>query len=152
MWQRKHIFIKLFAIAAGLVCIAYLVAPPSEDWCTGVGYLPANRATISVHPLKVIVEPFLGRHQVFAIFQMEREKCPPGEPVILTVVGAGKYCEATDSIGQHFEGLEASSGYYLSKHYIRTRTALWLTIQGVLDPLKQPQNWTITYVDSSLLK
>jgi hypothetical protein len=85
---------------------------------------------------------------VYGIFQLEREKCPPNQPVVLTVLAAGKYCETADTDQvQTFEGIEAPPGYYLSKHYIRTRTALWLSIQGLLDQLKQPRNWTLTYVE-----
>ena len=146
MHKRKHILLGLVLIAVGLVCIAHLLKPPLEDWCSGVGYLPANRSTTSVHAVKVVVEPLLGRHQVYAIFQLDREKCPPGKPVILTVVGAGKYCEAANSIGQQFEGIEAAPRYYLSQHYIRTRTAIWLSLQGLFNQLKQPQSWTLTYV------
>ncbi|WP_333481056.1 hypothetical protein [Allocoleopsis sp.] len=134
-------------MSVGLASITHLLEPPLEDWCSGVGYLPANHATTSVHAVKVIVEPFLGRHQVYAIFQLDREKSPPGKPVILTVVGAGKYCESTNPIGQQFEGIEAAPGYYLSQHYIRTRTAIWLSLQGMFKQLKQPQSWTLTYIE-----
>lgn len=48
-------------------------------------------------------------------------------------------------ISQHLEGIEAAPGYYLTKHYIRTRTALWLTTQELLNQLKQPRNWMLTY-------
>jgi len=143
--KRKLIFLGLLLMAVGLVSIAHLFKPPLEDGCTGVGYLSSNRAITNVHAVKVVVEPLLGRHQVYGIFQLDREKCPPGQPVILTVVGAGKYCEATNPVGQQFEGIEAAPGYYLSQHYIRTRTAVWLSIQGMLEQLKQPQNWTLTY-------
>jgi len=76
------------------------------------------------------------------------EKCPPGEPVLLRVNNAGNYCKNAgfDGLFQELEGLEAPSGYYLSKHYMRTRTTLWLITQGVLDQLRQPRNWTLTYV------
>ena len=136
-------------MAVGLVSIVHLLEPPIEDWCTGVGYLPANRPTTNVHAVKVVVEPFLGRHQVYAIFQLDREKSPPGKPVILKVADAGTYCEAAGSGGllQQLDGVEANPGYYLSQHYIRTRTAIWLSLQGLFKQLKQPQNWTLTYVE-----
>lgn len=136
-------------MTVGLVCLAHLLEPPLEDWCTGVGYLPANRPTKSVHAVKVVVEPLLGRHQVYAIFQLDRKKSPPGKPVILTVASAGTYCEAAGSGGlfQQFDGVEASPGYYLSRHYIRTRTAIWLSFQGMFKQLKQPQSWTLTYIE-----
>jgi hypothetical protein len=148
LWKRKLIFTGILLTTVGIVLFAYLLAPPLDDWCSGVGYLPSNRPSTSVHALKVVVEPLQGRHEVYGIFQLEREKCPPNQPVVLTVLAAGKYCETagTDQV-QNFEGIEVLPGYYLSKHYIRTRTALWLSIQGLLDQLKQPRNWTLTYVE-----
>ncbi len=148
MPKRKLIFTWILLITIGIVLAGYLLAPPLDDWCTGEGYLPSNRPTTSVHALKVVVKPFEGRHEVYAIFQLDREKCPPARPVILTVGGAGKYCE-TSGVYQmeEFEGIKPPPGYYLSQHFIRTRTALWLTIQGLLDQLKQPYNWTLTYTD-----
>lgn len=146
MPKRKLPFTWVLLTTVAIALGAYLLTPPLDDWCTGIGYLPSNRPTTSVHAVKVVVEPFQGRHEVYGIFQLEREKCPPGKPVILTVLGAGKYCEtaAVDQI-QDFAGIEVRPGYYLSKHYIRTRTALWLTIQGLLDQLQQPGNWTLSY-------
>lgn len=146
-WNRKLIFVWVLLITAGLVYSIHLLEPPVEDFCSGLGYLPSNRATTSVHAINVVVEPLLGRHQAYAIFQLRSEKCPPGKRVVLTVVGAGKYCETVNPIGQGFEGIEAASGYYLSRHYIRTRTALWLTVRGLSAQLKQLQSWMLTYAE-----
>lgn len=67
---------------------------------------------------------------------------------MLTVTHVGKYCELTNYIGQNFEEIAVPNEYYLSQHFIRTRTALWLTIQGLLEELRQPDNWTLTYAES----
>ncbi len=152
MWQRKLIFTSVLLITVGLVYSVHLLESPLEDWCTEIEYLPSNRPTTSVHALKVVTEPLLGRHQVYGIFKLSIEDCPLGQPVVLTVVGAGKYCEKAGPGGllQHFEGVEAPPGYYLTRHYIRTRTAWWLTIQGLLDQLSQPRNWTLTYAKENL--
>jgi hypothetical protein len=144
LWKRKLIFILILVTTVGLVLCVHLLKPPLDDHCSGVGYLSSNRTT-TVHAIKVVVEPFLGQHQVYGIFQLSLEDCPPGQPVILTVVGAGKYCEIVNNLGQHFEGIEVGSKYYLTKHYIRTRTAISLSIKGLLSELKQPRNWTMTY-------
>ena len=145
MRNRKLIFTWVLVVTVGLIYSVHLLEPPRQDWCTGLEYLPSNRPTTSVHPIKVVVEPWLGRHQIYGIFQIESKRCYFGKPAVLTVVGAGKYCEGVYIFGQHLEGIEAPPGYYLTKHYIRTRTALRLTTQGLLNQLKQPRNWTLTY-------
>jgi hypothetical protein len=77
-----------------------------------MGYLPSDRPTTNVHALKIVVEPLLGRHQVYGIFRLPIEMCPPGHPLILTVRHAGKYCEnaGSDGLIQKFAGLEAPLG------------------------------------------
>lgn len=146
MWKRKFIFPWVLLTAVGIIYIANLLKPPLDHWC--IGYVSSNPAATSIHPLRVVVEPMLGRHRVYGIFMLPIEECPPGEPVLLTVRDAGNYCENAGFQGlvQHLEGLEAPTGYYLTRHYMRTRTTLWLITHGLLGQLEQPRNWTLTYV------
>jgi hypothetical protein len=146
--KRRFIFTLVLLSLVGIFPIAYYLQQAFNEQCTGVGYLPANHATSSIHPLKVVVEPFQGQHQVYAIFRLDKEKTPPSQSVVLTVTHLVKYCESTNYIGQDFAEIAVPNQYYLSQHYIRTRTALWLTIQGLLKELKQPENWTLTYAES----
>lgn len=143
--KQTFVFILVIIAAIGFIWCIQLLKPPSEDFCTGEGYLPSNSPLESIHAIKVVIEPWLGEHQVYGIFQINSHKSPPGHPVILTVVGAGKYCETTNPISQHFQGIDAAPGYYLTKHYVRTRSVLWSGIHGLLNQLRQPQNWTLTY-------
>jgi len=147
LWKQKLIFTWVLLPLLGMIYSIYLLKPPVEDWCSVSGYLPANRPTASVHALKVVVKPWLGQHHIYGVFMLSAEKCRPGQPVILTVRNAGNYCENSGPEGpfQNFEGIEAPSGYYLTRHYIRTRTALWLSIQGLFNQLRLPRNWTLTY-------
>jgi hypothetical protein len=146
--KRQFIFALVLLSLVGIVAIAYYLQQALDEQCTGVGYLPENQPTTSIHPIKVVVEPFDGQHQVYGIFRMEKEKSPSSQPVVLTVTHVGKYCELTNYIGQNFEEIAVPNEYYLSQHYIRTRTALWLATQGLLEELKQPDNWTLTYAES----
>lgn len=150
MWKRQLIFTIVLLTTVGIISLTHFLEAPLEDWCTTANYLPSNRPTTSVHAVKVVVNPLHGRHQAYGIFMVPREKCFLGKPVVLTVIGAGHYCEVAGSFGKevrHFQGVDAPPGYYLTRHYIRTRTTLWLTTQGYLDRLKQHHNWTLTYVE-----
>lgn len=147
MLKRKLIFMILLLTTVGIISLADYLEPPLDDQCTGVGYLPPNRPTQSIPAVKVVVEPFFSRHQVYGIFRLSRKNNPPGLPVIFAVTGAGKYCENTGDLGQSFEGIEVPGEYYLSRHYIRTRTSLWLSFHGLLEELRKPHNWTLTYTE-----
>ena len=148
MRKRRLISTLVLISVVGIVAITYSLQQTLDEQCTGVGYLPANLSTTSIHPLKVVVEPFHGQHQVYGIFRLEKAKVPPNQPVILTVNHVGKYCESTTYVGQNFAEITLADQYYLSQHYIRTRTALWLTIRRLLDELRQPNSWTLTYTES----
>ncbi len=150
MWKRKLIFTIFLLTTVGIIFLAHFLEVPQEDWCTTANYLPSNRPTTSVHAVKVVIEPLQGRHQSYGIFMLPIDKCPLGNPVVLTVTDVGNYCEAAGSFGKevrHFEGVDAPPGYYLSRHYIRTRTALRLSTKGLLNRLRQPHNWTLTYAE-----
>jgi hypothetical protein len=147
--KRLFIFILVAILSlVGIVTIAYYLKQTVDEQCTGVGYLPENLSKTSIHPIKVVVEPFDGQHQVYAIFRLDQAKSPPSLPVVLTVIHAGKYCESTNYLGQNFAEIAVPNQYYLSQHYIRTRTALWLTVQGLLGELRKPSNWILTYAES----
>jgi hypothetical protein len=146
--KRQLIFTLVLLSLVGIVALTHYLQQAADEQCTGVGYLPANLSTTSIHPLKVVVEPFQGQHQVYGIFRLEKAKIPPNQPVILTVNHVGKYCESTIYLGQNFAEIAVPNQYYLSQHYIRTRTAIWLTMRRLLEELKQLENWTLTYTES----
>lgn len=148
MRKRRLISTLVLISVVGIVAITYSVQQTVDEQCTGVGYLPADLSTTSIHPIKVVVEPFQGQHQVYGIFKIKKQKSPYNQPVVLTVSHVGKYCEFTNYIGQNFEEITVYNEYDLSQHFIRTRTALWLTIQGLLGELRKPDNWILTYSES----
>ncbi|MBE9009913.1 hypothetical protein IQ250_06805 [Pseudanabaenaceae cyanobacterium LEGE 13415] len=102
----------------------------------------ANSANV-VYPEKVVVEPWQGRHNVFATF-----KVPDGykatDIVVVTVAGSHPYCgivmpysPSGTSIDQRVFG------------WFRTRTALWLMTKGQLSQLEQPTNWKLVVIKNS---
>jgi hypothetical protein len=131
----------------GISLLAHRLQEPLDGRCTGLGYLESNRPTTTVPALKVVVKPWLGRHQVYGIFPLPFEKCNRSEPVLLTIKGVGNYCQRAKYTNphQHFEGIDAPPGYALTRYPLRTRTTLLSTSKGLLGQLKQPQNWTVTY-------
>ncbi len=148
MEKRQLIFTLVLLSLVGIIAGTHYLQQAVDEQCSGVGYLPADLSTTSIHALKVVVEPFQGQHQVYGIFRLEKAKIPPNQPVVLTVNHVGKYCESTTYLGQNFAEIAVPEQYYLSQHYIRTRTALWLTIRRLLEELRQPDSWTLTYTES----
>lgn len=145
--KRQLFFTIVLLTIVAITQLADRLQEPFDRRCTRLGYLASNRPTTTVHALKVVVKPWLGRHQVYGIFPLPFEKCNRSEPVLLTIVGAGNYCERAKytEANHRFEGIETPPGHTLTRYYLRTRTTWWLTSEGLLEQLKQPHNWTVTY-------
>jgi hypothetical protein len=94
------------------------------------------------HPNKVVVQPWNGRHNVYAIFMLPNE-IKRGKTLIVNIPGGGTYCGAMERVGTSFEGVEAEPGHYLVKASLRTRTSTLLIARGFLKQLKDPRNWNL---------
>ena len=146
--RKGQLFFTIVLLTmVGITQLVHRLQEPLDGRCTGLGYLASNRPTTTVHALKVVVKPWLGRHQVYGIFPLPFEKCNRSEPVLLLIKGVGTYCQRAKYTNphQHFEGIDAPPGYALTRYPLRTRTTLLSTTKGLLGQLKQPQNWTVTY-------
>jgi hypothetical protein len=96
-------------------------------------------------PEKVVFQPWLGQHNVYAIFMIPQEYRYdylfrlhlPGEDTRCGVIKQANQSVIAD--------VDAKPGYYLLTGYLNTRIALRLILQGHLNQLKQPQNWQLGY-------
>jgi hypothetical protein len=137
----------------GYVALALAGAISASGWFWQAGLLKDNQcderryplgdSLVTVPALKVVIEPWAGRHHVYALFALP-ETCWPGRPMALTVTGVGRFCDSAQSLGSQQEGVTAPPGHYLMRGYIHTRTALWLLLRGQGDRLRQPGNWTLS--------
>jgi hypothetical protein len=100
----------------------------SHDWS----------ANETIAPSKIVVEPWKGRHHVYAEFQLPAGKFVSDRAKV-SLASVGEFC------GGVTEGstTEASMGQTTAIARLRTRTALWLMLQGKLDELKVAKNWQL---------
>lgn len=100
-----------------------------------------NSTITTIHPTNVVVEPWQGRHNIFAVFQVPQGFQP--NPSFIVMVNGIPYCGYVESTGSEFNDLmitpAQASQPVLAK--FRTRTALWLITKGQGEHLKQSQNW-----------
>lgn len=94
------------------------------------------------HPAKVVVKPWNGRHNVYAVFMLPNT-VKSRKSLIINIPGVGTYCGASERVGTSFEGVEAKPGYYLVKASLQTRTTTLLIARGYLNYLRDPQNWNL---------
>jgi len=95
----------------------------------------AQSSTDYIHPEKVVVEPWQGRHNVFATFKIPNGY-QPSSVFVVTLKGSHPYC-GTVVPQSNSQGDRQAVGKF------RTRTTLWLMSKGQMDELEQPSNWKL---------
>lgn len=103
-----------------------------------------NAVNTQVHPDKIVLKPWKGRHHAHAVFILPSED-KSSKMLVVHIPGAGTFCGGRNNydIGTQFEGIQAKPGYYLIKTNFRTRTAIWLMARGFATQLQDSQNWRL---------
>ena len=123
--------------------VAWLLSkPPSRDCQIGNSLSPQE-----IHASRVVVQPWLGRHEVYGIFVIPlRFRSSRTYTGTLWVDGfKDQFAPDGQFLDQHEEGVVVEPGNYLMRGYIPTRVALWFLFTGQLDELRSPCNWTIEF-------
>lgn len=93
-------------------------------------------------PYRVVIQPWNGRHNVYAVFMLPKGVKPRGS-LLVKIPNVGMYCGRTQRLGSSYEGIQAKPGYYLMKANLKTRTSALLIARGYLNQLKDPNNWNL---------
>lgn len=145
MRKRPIIYILFTLSLIGILGCSYawkkLPLFPCEKW----GFIDSTSSKYYIHPEKIVIEPWRGKHHVYGIFMI-----PNGyiHDRIITVKIPGKqtYCGNLLFPSNTYAGIDAKPGHHLMKGYLQTHTALELIFQGKGNQLKQPSNWSVGYV------
>lgn len=147
----KRIILPLAAstlILASLALLNGFTLPrkPSEaSRCPRAALVASKTTSQRLHPQKVVVKPWKGRHQVYGVFVLPNGY-QANKAVVVNIEGESPYCSGTPILVKRdeFQGVQATAGERIVVAYFRTRTASWLIAQGKADRLKQPQNWSLS--------
>lgn len=104
-----------------------------------------SRGGIAYPPLKIAVKPWLGRHQVYAIFKIPLGQFPQGV-LKVNIEGLGALCGGVTQVsfgGSEIDGQSPDAGHYLIKAHLRTRVFIWIFVRQGMDGLKDPKNWAL---------
>ena len=145
---RVVTYIIIFLLSLSLIT---LWMPLDDTDCSAERFLASKAQKFQVHATKVVVQPWLGEHNVYAIFMVpDKYKEPPF--FNLTVKGLGSFCEKPFGNSQFYDDIFAEPGTHLVRDYIRTRLALRLIIQGLYFQLNDKSNWSLTYPEENSAK
>lgn len=100
--------------------------------------LPNNIAPQSLKPSKVVIQPWRGRHHVYAEFDLPPQGYLINNQFRVNLDALGDFCGGISALPSSEPG---KNGRAIA--HFRTRTALWLIAQGKLNALNQPDNWQL---------
>jgi hypothetical protein len=136
-------FRRVFVVASTMTC---LLAMPSMNHC-----LAEDRTldgdVYHAHPVKVVVQPWLGQHHVFGVFVVPmRYRSGKNYQGMLSVLGfQDALAPDWQPLERRMEGHTVAQEHYLIRGYIPTRFALWLVLTGQFKALRDPHNWTLEF-------
>jgi hypothetical protein len=99
--------------------------------------LPNNIQPQSLKPSKIVIQPWKGRHHVYAEFALPPQGYLMDNQFRVNLDSLGDFC---GGISTPFTS-PGQSGIAIA--HLRTRTTLWLIAQGKLGALNQPENWQL---------
>lgn len=94
------------------------------------------------YPMKLVVEPWRGEHNVYAIFALPEEYLYTSRQAQMLVKGTGTQWDVTIA-NPALYNLTTPDGYFLVIGFFRTRVALWRFVTGSFDQLQDPCNWVL---------
>lgn len=99
--------------------------------------LPNNIVPQSLKPNKIVIEPWKGRHHVYAEFEVPSEGYLVNHQFRVNLDSLGDFCGGISTLPNE----PGQKSIAIAR--FRTRTALWLIAQGKLNALNQPENWQL---------
>ncbi len=146
----------ILAITVGTVCLfgAYLTwlrwqpNPPSCISSTSSVVLKDPNQVLEVQAVKVVVEPWKGKHRVYGIFMVPDAYKNSRKYLLTMTVGNWYKFNPVDRTShlQSFEGVQAKPGHYLVRNFLPTRVALWFWMTGQFTNLEQSCNWSLQVI------
>jgi hypothetical protein len=141
---RLMIAIGAAAGIAWLVTAAGLSAHRPETGC-GDGTWPHSNGHV-VLASKVVVQPWYGRHHVYAIFKIPDRYSDAAYSATLSVRGVEVASALSlTSLDVHGEIIVTEPGYHLKHGHLQTRSAMWSFLTGHFRNLRAPCNWALVF-------
>jgi hypothetical protein len=102
--------------------------------------LPNNIIAKSLKPNKIVIQPWKGRHHVYAEFVLPPQGYLINDQFRINLDSLGDFCGGISAV----PGEPGQNGTAIAR--LRTRTTLWLIAQGKLDALSKPENWQLDII------
>ncbi len=114
----------------------------NSSLCTDMTSSSNQPNNLQFHPIKVVVEPWRGEHNVYALFAVPDQYRHGNHFGKMLVKGTDTAWEVTYTDGLKY-GTATPEGHFLLIGFFRTRLTLWYWLSGRFAELQQPCNWTL---------
>ncbi|MFM7405728.1 MAG: hypothetical protein ACKO3K_03410 [Cuspidothrix sp.] len=141
--RKSQIFYILFSFTlVAIIFLSYffkqLPTVPCENW----GFASIKTTKYYIHPDKIIVKPWLGQHNIYAIFTVSQGNLY--DNFITVNLGNNHiFCGNISRLPYSQDGVIAKPGYDLAKGYLHTRTAIKFILAGKINEIKKASNWQL---------
>ncbi len=137
--HRIWLYLLVLTIAGGMVGGEQKVISD----CFGSTLSPSHGPRLPLHPQRVVVEPWKGRHNVYALFIVPNGH-QPDEFVSIALTNGQTYCGHTEVLNHpQVINLSVPPNHYVVRGMLRTRTTIGLLSEGRKAELERPENWTL---------
>jgi hypothetical protein len=111
--------------------------------CSGSSLSLSHGPRLPLHPQQVVVEPWKGRHNVYALFLVPNGY-QPDEFVAIALANSQTYCGHTEVLDNpQAMNFPVPPEHYAVRGMLRTRTTIGLLSEGRKAELERPENWTL---------
>ncbi|PZO43474.1 MAG: hypothetical protein DCF19_05925 [Pseudanabaena frigida] len=150
VFQRKIFLASIAILAIGVVFILTTISWSTNtnslnenfSLCSAMPETPDSTNRLEFHPIKIVVEPWRGEHNVYGIFAIPLQYKDISYRSKMLVKGTDNAWDATPTDGVKY-GLTTPEGYFLLVSFFRTRLTLWYLVTGRFKELQQPCNWKL---------
>ncbi|MDB9374679.1 hypothetical protein [Nodularia sphaerocarpa] len=147
--MRKQILyilflLSLFSVLGFSEISTYISEKRPIVSCQQWGFNRTQGEKYYAHPDKLVVEPWRGQHNVYAIFVIPTGYKSDGLFTV-SIPGSQTYCGRFQNIGKVLSGVDQPRSYTKIRGFLNTRIAVKLIAQGKLSELKEPDNWRLGY-------
>jgi len=113
--------------------------------CKNTSFLETNQEVFYASPMTIVVQPWLGRHNVYGLFILPNEHRLQ-YPILLSVKQAGRYRKEARMVKVNIDrDYPVPSDHYVLRVHLKTRVAILMILRGLSSQLKNPSNWSIAY-------
>jgi len=113
--------------------------------CIDAKEIAVDTRIYKTNPARVVVEPWLGAHNVYALFVLPNKyfKSFSEYETLVTVRGSDEPLQVRVADLSLFKKIEIPKDHFVVIAYFWTRQSVWMMLQGKYSELQYPCSWTL---------